>query len=98
MALYNAKSNVKELASDVRIQPPLVVKVAECMALTNLVRLYKAQTIRSIGMVREPKNRLQIIKKHYCGCTCLRKSVITLRCFPQERLELVDLSRLAGSL
>jgi hypothetical protein len=64
MAQRNAQLNVKELVSDVKIQQPLVVKVAECMGLINLVTLYKAQSIRNIGTVKEPRNRLTNTRKH----------------------------------
>jgi hypothetical protein len=64
MAQHNVQLNVKELVSVAKTQLPLVVKVAECMALTNPVILYKAQTILSIGMVKELRSRLRSTRKH----------------------------------
>ena len=66
MAQHNAKSIAKELVSDVRIQLHLVANHAVCMALINLVTLYKVQTIRSIGMGVRPKLLEKHIKKPCC--------------------------------
>jgi hypothetical protein len=97
MAQNNVQLTVKELASDARIQQPLVVKVVVCMALTNPATLHKAQTIRNIGTVKEPRNRLKNTRKHYYDYIRWKRLVITLSYFQRARLELVEENRLVGN-